>query len=69
MNEIFKDVTGVAMAIVGVAILAVMVSRNSNTTGVIGAASGGFAQVLGVAMGGAGSGNPYGGGGFGGYTG
>ncbi len=52
MNEIFKDITGVAMAIVGVAILAVLVSKNSETTSVIGAASGGFAQVLGVAMGG-----------------
>ena len=60
MNEIFKDITGVAMAIVGVAILAVIVSRNSQTTSVVQAASGGFAQVLGVAMGGAGSATPYG---------
>ncbi len=59
MNDIFKDVTSVAMAIVGVAILAVLVSRNNNTTGVIGSASSGFAQVLGVAMGGAGSATPY----------
>ncbi len=59
MNDIFKDITSVAMAIVGVAILAVIVSRNSNTTGVVNAASGGFAQVLGVAMGGAGGATPY----------
>ena len=39
------------MAIVGVAILAVIVSKQNNTTGVLSAASGGFAQVLGVAMG------------------
>lgn len=61
MNDIMKDVTGVAMAIVGVAILAVLVSRNSQTTQVVGAASGGFAQVLSVAMGGASSAHPYGG--------
>ena len=52
MNEIMKDVTGVAMAIIGVAILAVLVSRNNNTTGVIESATRGFGNVLGVAMGG-----------------
>jgi hypothetical protein len=52
MNEIFKDVTSVAMAIVGVAILAVLVSGNNQTGNVIGAASNGFAGVLNVAMGG-----------------
>lgn len=57
MNEIFKDVTGVAMAIVGVAILAVLVSRNNETASVIGAASQGFSSVLGVAMGGTPNGN------------
>ena len=62
MNEIFKDITGVAMAIVGVAILAVIVSQRNNTVGVVNAASGGFAQVLGVAMGGASAATPYGGG-------
>ncbi len=54
MNEIFKDITGVAMAIVGVAIIAVLVSQRSQTSNVIRSASGGFANVLGVAMGGAG---------------
>lgn len=54
MNEIFKDITGVAMAIVGVAILAVIVSKQNDTAGVLGAASSGFASVLGVAMGPAG---------------
>lgn len=53
MNEIMRDMTGVAMAIIGVAILAVIVSNNSNTTNVLKAATGGFANVLGVAMGGA----------------
>lgn len=52
MNDIFKDVTSVAMAVIGVAILAVIVSQRNQTTQVIGAASQGFASVLGVAMGG-----------------
>jgi len=52
MDSIFKDITGVAMAIVGVAILAVIVSNKNNTTGVISSSASGFAQVLGVAMGG-----------------
>lgn len=52
MNEIFRDVTSVAMAIVGVAIIAVIVSQRNQTSQVIGAASSGFANVLGVAMGG-----------------
>jgi hypothetical protein len=62
MNEIFKDVTSVGMAIVGVAILYVLVSSRNNTAQVIGTASSGFANVLGVAMGGAapGSVNSYG---------
>lgn len=51
MNEIMQDITSVAMAIVGVAILAVIVSKQNDTSGVIKAASGGFASVLGVAMG------------------
>jgi hypothetical protein len=54
MNDIMRDMTSVAMAIVGVAILAVLVSQKNQTSQVIGAATGGFANVLGVAMGGAG---------------
>lgn len=53
MNDIMKDITAVAMAVVGVALLTVIVSRNNQTSQVIGAASSGFASVLGVAMGGA----------------
>lgn len=53
MNEIMKDITGVVMAIVGVAILTVIVSKQNNTTGVISAATGGTANLLSVAMGGA----------------
>lgn len=54
MNDIMRDVTSVAMAVVGVAILAVIVSQRNQTSRVIGAASSGFANVLSVAMGGAG---------------
>jgi len=57
-----KDMTGVLMAVVGVAILATIVSRNSNTTGVINSASSGFASILGVAMGGGYHATPYSGG-------
>lgn len=53
MNEIMKDITGVVMAIVGVAILTVIVSKQNNTSGVIGAATSGTANLLSVAMGGA----------------
>ena len=60
MDEIMKDITGIAMAIVGVAIIAVLVSGKNQTSQVIGAASSGFANVLGVAMGGGGASAPYG---------
>jgi hypothetical protein len=65
MGDIMKDVTSIAMAVIGVAIIAVLVGPNTKTTAVVGAASSGFAQVLGVAMGtSAGtnnsSSNPYG---------
>lgn len=62
MNEIFKDVTGVAMAIVGVAILYTLVNRNNQTPQVISAASTGFASALSAAMGGAVNGAGLGGG-------
>lgn len=52
MNDIMKDLTSVGMAIIGVAILAVIVSSKNNTTQVISSATHGFASVLGVAMGG-----------------
>ena len=56
MNEIVKDITGIAMAIVGVAILYTLVNPNNKTAQVISAASGGFATALTAAMGG-GAGN------------
>lgn len=51
MNDIMKDITGIAMAIVGVAILYTLVNPNNKTAAVIGAASGGFSNALSAAMG------------------
>lgn len=61
MNEIFKDITGVAMAIVGVAILYTLVSSKNQTPAVIGAAAQGFAGSLAAAMGNYGGGMSTGG--------
>ena len=51
MNDIVRDVTGIAMAIVGVAILYTLVNPQNKTAQVIAAAAGGFSQALGTAMG------------------
>lgn len=50
MNDFVGPIVTVLTAIVGVAILAVLVSRNSNTAGVIKAGSGGFSSMLGTAL-------------------
>jgi hypothetical protein len=50
-DQLITSVVTVAVAIIGVAILAVLVSNNSNTVGVIKAGSAGFAQDLSVALG------------------
>ncbi len=50
-NDMFKDITGVAMAIVGVAILFTLVNPRNKTSDVIRAASTGFSQSLSAAMG------------------
>lgn len=60
MNDMMKDLTAVLMAVVGVAILAVLVAQRNNTVGVINAASGGFGSILGVAMGGGSNGSGFG---------
>ena len=52
MNDIIRDVTGIAMAIVGVAILYTLVSPQNKTAQVIQATAGGFSQALTAAMGG-----------------
>lgn len=56
MGDIMRDVTGIAMAIVGVAILYTLVNPNNRTSQVIGAAAGGFSGALTAAMGGGGGG-------------
>lgn len=65
MNEMWSSVVTVATAIVGLAIIAVLVSNNAQTGNVIGAATGGFAQDLTAAV------SPVtgAGGGFGGFGG
>jgi hypothetical protein len=52
MNQIVTEIAAIASSIIGLAIITVLVRQNSNTAGVIKAASGGFSQVLSTAMGG-----------------
>jgi len=49
-NQLINSVVTVAVAIIGVAIVAVLVSKNANTTGVISSASSGFSSALGTAL-------------------
>jgi hypothetical protein len=63
MGGAAEKITTIAVAIVGVAILAVLVSKNANTSGVIKAAGGAFSQALGVAI------SPVTGGGANGFNG
>lgn len=49
MNELWQGVVTIAVAIIGVATLAVLVSKNANTSGVINSAGNAFAQALGAA--------------------
>lgn len=63
-DQLITSVVTILTAIVGVAIIAVLVSKNANTTGVISAGAGGFSQALSTAL------SPVvGGGGFGSFTG
>ena len=50
MNHLGEQVTAILTAIVGVAILAVILSRNSNTSNVIASAAEGFSMALGTAV-------------------
>lgn len=59
MNQILNGVVVIITAIIGVAILSVLVSRNSNTAGVLTAGSQAFSGALGTAL------SPVTGGGFG----
>lgn len=50
MDEITRSLTQIAAAIIGVAILSVIVSKNSNTVGVLGAAGQAFSGSLATAL-------------------
>lgn len=51
MNQIVNSITVILSAVVGIAILSVILSRNSNTSGVISSGASGFAKILGAAEG------------------
>jgi hypothetical protein len=51
MNDLTAAVVTIATAIVGVALLAVLVSKNANTSGVLNAAGSAFSTALGAATG------------------
>lgn len=64
MNDIWGGIVTILVAIIGVATLSVIVSKNANTSGVISAGFSGFSQALGAAV------SPItGGGGIGGFGG
>lgn len=69
MEGIGGSIVTVLLAIVGVAIIAVLVSNNANTAGVIAAGAGGFAEDLGVAVSPVTGGSGTAGFGYGGFTG
>lgn len=50
MSEITRDITAILSAVVGLAIITVLVRNSSNTAGVISAGASGFAQILDSAM-------------------
>lgn len=50
MNEVTTSIVTILTAITGVAFLSVIVSKNSNTAGVISAGGSAFAQDLAVAV-------------------
>lgn len=50
MNQLVNGVIVVLTAIIGVAILSVILSKNSNTTSVISAGSQAFSGILGTAL-------------------
>jgi len=51
MNNAGQQFAAIAVAIIGVAIIAVLVSRNAQTAGVIQAAGSAFSGILGTALG------------------
>ena len=59
MNEIWGGIVSIALAIVGIAIVSVLVSKNAQTPQVLQAASQGFAADLGAALSPVTGGNSY----------
>lgn len=51
MNDIMKDVSGIALALIGLATLAVLVSQRNQTANVVTSAGGAFSNALKTAMG------------------
>ena len=51
MNDIMKDISGIALALIGLATLAVLVSNRNQTSNVINASATGFTKALSTAMG------------------
>lgn len=51
MDDIGKAIVVIVSSIIGLAILSVIVSRNSNTSGVIQSAGTGLSQIIGAAVG------------------
>jgi len=49
-SEAIHSITAIFTALVGVAIVAVLVSKNANTSGVINSGFSGFSQALGTAV-------------------
>lgn len=50
MNELTTAMVSILTAVIGVAILATIVSKNSNTSGVITAGGNAFSGILGTAL-------------------
>lgn len=46
MNRTMEAIVSVLVAVVGVAIIAVLVSKNANTAGVVSSAGGAFSSIL-----------------------
>lgn len=61
MNDLWYSMVSIATAITGVAILAVLVSKNSNTAGVLQAAGGAYSTMLGTALSPVTGASPFGG--------
>lgn len=49
MSSIMESITTILLAVVGLAIVAVLVSKKANTSGVIQAGASGFSNAIGVA--------------------